>query len=58
MYFYVRVAYIQTSFVRGYNMARKKGDKKGSGASSAAGGASGSGAGSGKAAAAGSRKKK
>lgn len=50
MYFYVRLAYIFTSFMRGYNLARKKGDKK-KGAE-----ASGSGASSSKAA--GTRKKK
>ena len=50
MYFYVRLAYIFTSFMRGYNLARKKGDKK-KGAE-----AGGSGASSSKAA--GTRKKK
>lgn len=55
MYFFVRLAYIKTSFMRGYDMARKKGDKKGAAGSAAT--ASGSVAGSSKAAA-GTRKKK
>lgn len=55
MYFFVRLAYIKTSFMRGYDMARKKGDKKGAAGSAST--ASGSGAGSSKAAA-GTRKKK
>lgn len=53
IYFYVRLAYIHTSFMRGYDMARKK---KGSG-KAAGEGAGGNGAGGSKAAAA-ARKKK